>query len=88
MEERRTRNAQVWGSTPHAGSILFPITAFYFTMNGRIIRLQKETIKWMVPPGRKGRNMDETPDDIEIEIFVGEMFLMYLAYDDERQMKN
>ncbi len=40
------------------------------------------------PLGRKGRNMDEMPDDIEIEILVGEMFLMYLAYDDERQMKN
>ncbi len=32
--------------------------------------------------------MDDMPEDMDVEVFVGEMLLMYLAYDDERQMKN
>ena len=32
--------------------------------------------------------MDDIPEDMDVEVFVGEMFLMYLAYDDEQQMKN
>ena len=32
--------------------------------------------------------MDDIPEDMDVEVLVGEMLLMYLAYDDERQMKN
>lgn len=32
--------------------------------------------------------MGDIPEDNDIEVLVGEMLLMYLAYDDERQMKN